>query len=65
MPRRLPLRPGKLLGNVFVLLVITVMTFIYVEVNRVWGPRLMENPWVLFMLVAFNMLFVMLVWSFT
>lgn len=64
MPRRLPVRPGKLLGNMFVLLVITVMTFIYVEFVRIWGPRVTDSPWVLVMLVTFNILFVMLVWSF-
>ena len=64
MPRRLPIRFGKLIGNVFVLLVVFVMLGIYTVMNKVWGPRVAKDPWVLLMLVVFNMLFVMLVWSF-
>ena len=58
------MRPGKIIGNMFVLLVIAVMSFIYVEFVRTWGPRVESNPIVLVLLVFFNLLFVMLVWSF-
>jgi hypothetical protein len=64
MPRRLPVRPGKLLGNVFVLLVAAVMTFIYYTFISVWGPRASQSIWVMLMLVVFNLIFVLLVWSF-
>lgn len=64
MPRRLPVRPGKILGNVFVLLVGGVMSFIYYTYVSLWGPRATESIWVMLMLVAFNFLFVMLLWSF-
>lgn len=64
MPRRLPVRPGKILGNVFVLLVALVMSSIYYAYIQVWAPRARDNVWVMVMLVAFNLLFVMLVWSF-
>ena len=40
MPRRLPVRPAKLIGNLFVLFVIMVISFIYyVYVGIVWGPK--------------------------
>ena len=63
MPRRLPVRPGKILGNVFVLLVGLVMGTIYYTYSQVWGPRAQESIGVLVMLIFFNLLFVMLVWS--
>lgn len=64
MPRRLPVRPGKILGNVFVLLVATVMTFIYYTYIILWGPRASESIGVMAMLVFFNLIFILLVWSF-
>lgn len=64
MPRRLPVRPGKLLGNIFVLAVTCVMLTIYYEYVAIWIPRAAENPWVLVLLVVFNLLFVLMVWSF-
>jgi len=64
MPRRLPVRPGKILGNVFVLLVALVMSFIYYTYAQVWVPRAYNSLPVLFMLVIFNMVFILLVWSF-
>lgn len=64
MPRRLPVRPGKILGNAFVLLVSSVMTFIYYVYVNIWAPRAQDSTLVMIMLVFFNFLFVMLVWSF-
>lgn len=64
MPRRLPVRPGKILGNAFVLLVSSVMTFIYYVYVNIWAPRAQDSTFVMIMLVFFNFLFVMLVWSF-
>lgn len=64
MPRRLPVRPGKILGNAFVLLVGTVISFIYYTFVRIWAPRAPESLWIMLMLVVFNLLFFMLVWSF-
>jgi hypothetical protein len=44
MPRRLPVRPAKLIGNLFVLFVLLVITLIYYTyVGIVWGPRIMSN----------------------
>ncbi len=44
MPRRLPVRPAKLIGNLFVLFVILVISFIYyVYVAIVWGPKTISN----------------------
>ena len=44
MPRRLPVRPAKIIGNLFVLFVTAVMLFIYYTyVFVVWGPRSIGN----------------------
>ena len=41
MPRRLPVRPAKVFGNFFVLLVLSVIALIYYTfVVIVWGPKL-------------------------
>jgi len=43
MPRRLPVRPAKLIGNLFVLFVLIVISMIYYTyVAVIWGPRLMS-----------------------
>lgn len=40
MPRRLPVRPAKVFGNFFVLIVLSLMSFIwYVTVVIVYGPK--------------------------
>lgn len=40
MPRRLPVRPAKIIGNMFVLLVVVVMGLIYyANVFLIWGPQ--------------------------
>jgi len=40
MPRRLPIRPAKVFGNLFVLIVLSLMGFIYYTyIFVVWGPR--------------------------
>lgn len=40
MPRRLPVRPAKIIGNLFVLFVACVIGIIYYTyVFEVWGPR--------------------------
>jgi hypothetical protein len=40
MPRRLPCRPAKLIGNLFVLFVMLVIASVYYAyVFVVWGPR--------------------------
>jgi hypothetical protein len=44
MPRRLPVRPAKVIGNLFVLFVILVISLIYYSyVVLVWGPRVMSK----------------------
>jgi hypothetical protein len=44
MPRRLPVRPAKIIGNLFVLFVMTVIgTIYYTYVFEVWGPRLISK----------------------
>ena len=40
MPRRLPVRPAKVFGNFFVLIVLCLMSFIYyTTVVIVWVPK--------------------------
>ena len=40
MPRRLPVRPAKLVGNLFVLFVLLVIAFVYYAyVVIIFGPR--------------------------
>jgi len=40
MPRRLPVRPAKIIGNLFVLFVLLVIGLIYYTyVFVIWGPR--------------------------
>lgn len=40
MPRRLPVRPAKLIGNLFVLFIMFIIAAVYYTyVFVVWGPR--------------------------
>jgi len=79
MPRRLPVRPAKVFGNFFVLIVLCLMsTIYYTNVFIVWAPRASCKYWfhfltkihlladnrVVALLIFYNILFVMLVWSF-
>lgn len=74
MPRTLPLRPAKVLGNFFVLFVILVIVLVYytftfvVWLNRVPGKLFISynlgNYPVLAMLAIFHVIFLLLVWSF-
>lgn len=76
MPRRLPIRPAKIVGNLFVLFVIGVIsTIYYTYVFLIWGPRcvgnlnydltiFLENPFAMLLLAFFHLFFIMLVWSF-
>ena len=44
MPRRLPVRPAKLIGNLFVLFVLMVISLLYYTyVFIVWGPKTISN----------------------
>ena len=41
MPRRLPVRPAKIIGNIFVCIVLSyICTVYYFYVFKLWGPRL-------------------------
>lgn len=76
MPRRLPVRPAKIIGNLFVLFVmIVISTLYYTYVFIVWGPRSIGNYHKLFLtdsdnfpvmtlLAFFHLFFILLVWSF-
>lgn len=42
MPRRLPVRPAKLIGNLFVLAALSLIFLVYyVYVGLIMGPKLM------------------------
>lgn len=44
MPRRLPLRPAKIIGNVFVFIVLSyISTVYYFYIFYLWGPRVKSN----------------------
>ena len=46
MPRRLPVRPAKLIGNLFVLAALTlIFTVYYVYVGIIMGPKVMGKFW--------------------
>lgn len=79
MPRRLPVRPAKLIGNLFVLFVLMIISLLYyVYVIVLWGPRavskylhtpITQSPsidsiLVMVLLAFFHVLFVFLIWSF-
>ena len=55
MPRRLPVRPAKLIGNLFVLFVLMVISFIYyVYVVVVWAPKIISNYFKIFNIMSAN-----------
>ena len=75
MPRRLPVRPAKVLGNCFVLVVMIIIIVIYYTyMFVVWGPRAkgkstsqitdLDDPKVIALLIVYNLFFVLLLWSF-
>lgn len=65
MPRRLPVRPAKVFGNFFVLIVLCLMGFIYYTyVFVVWGPRAEEDTRAIGLLIFYHVIFFMLLWSF-
>ena len=65
MPRRLPVRPAKVLGNFFVLMAMSMMAFIYyMFVIVLYVPRAEKDATVFSLLIVYNFLFLMTVWSF-
>jgi len=65
MPRRLPVRPAKVFGNFFVLVVLAIMALIYYTYTFVvWGPRAQSDSRVIALLIIYNLIFFMLLWSF-
>ena len=65
MPRRLPVRPAKVLGNFFVLIALSMMGFIYyMFVFVLWAPRAEKDSFAFGLLICYNFLFLMVVWSF-
>ena len=65
MPRRLPVRPAKVFGNFFVLFVLCVMALVYYTyVFVIWAPKADKDSRIIAMLVVYNFLFFMLLWSF-
>ena len=65
MPRRLPVRPAKVLGNLFVLVALSMMGFIYyMFVFILYAPRAEKDTFYFGLLIVYNFLFLMVVWSF-
>jgi hypothetical protein len=73
MPRRLPLRPAKVAGNLFVMFLFLFIGFVYyIYVGCIWAPKMkgknltlyfIENDIALLVLAVFHILFTLLVWS--
>jgi len=43
MPKRLPIRPAKIIGNVFVFIVLAyICSVYYLYVYVLWGPKIKE-----------------------
>ena len=65
MPRRLPVRPAKVFGNFFVLVVLAIMALIYYTYTFVvWGPKTQTSSIAIPLLIVYNLIFFMLLWSF-
>lgn len=65
MPRRLPVRPQAIIGNIFVVLVSWVIGIIYYAyVFLVWLPKSEDDQSVLILLGFFHLIFFMMLWSF-
>jgi palmitoyltransferase ZDHHC2/15/20 len=64
MPRRLPLRPAKVAGNIFVMVLFSFIGFIYfVYAVKCWGPKLQSTNYAMPILTTFHGLFILLIWS--
>ena len=65
MPRRLPVRPAKVLGNFFVIVALSMMGFIYYMFAFVlYAPRAEKDTFSFMLLIVYNFLFLMVVWCF-
>ena len=65
MPKRIPVRPAKLIGNLFVLFVFIVIGVIYYTyVFQLFGPRAATHMWARVLLVFFHIFLFMLLWAF-
>ena len=65
MPRRLPVRPAKVMGNFFALTAMSMMFFIYyMFAFCLYGPRAEKDTASFVILLIYNALFVMTAWSF-
>ena len=55
MPRRLPVRPAKIIGNVFVCIVLSfIATMYYYFVFKFWGPRIKGNESVMLLFQSYR-----------
>ena len=64
MPRRLPLRPAKIAGNVFVMVLFSFIgTIYYTYVVKCWGPKIDTNTYAMPILTIFHCLMFLLLWS--
>jgi palmitoyltransferase ZDHHC2/15/20 len=68
MPKTSPLTLSKILGNFFVLFVLLVISFIYFNVFKIYGPRhagtIYTETKIFIFLFVFHLSLLMLLWSF-
>jgi len=64
MPRWLPINTNKIIGNLFIFVVISVLAFIYVTfVVLIWGPWSIQSPYASVILFFYHIISLFLIWS--
>lgn len=63
MPRRLPVKPDRFIGNLFILLVfLTLLLVYYAVVVKVLGPRFLDSDLAKILLSFYHFFLIMLLW---
>lgn len=64
MPRRLPVKPDRFIGNIFIMLVFFTLFVIYYSVIIIsLGPQFFDSNLAKLMIGVFHFFVIMLVWS--
>jgi len=65
MPRWLPLNKNRIIGNIFIFVVILVFLYIYVTfVVFIWGPSTKDSVFAVAVVFVFHIIFMFLIWCF-
>lgn len=63
MPRRLPVKPDRFIGNLFILLVfLTLLLVYYAVVVQVLGPKFLSSNFAKILLSFYHFFLIMLLW---